>query len=68
MTKFFGSCLSKLDGEIQTEIYTRDWNYMCMINDIVVMILFVKDEQVDINKLYFMTIKIFFKSVLMLGQ
>ena len=41
---------------------------MCMINDIVVMILFVKDEQVDINKLYFMTIKIFFKSVLMLGQ
>ena len=41
---------------------------MCMINDIVVMILFVKDEQVDINKLYFMTIKFFFKSVSMLGQ
>ena len=43
-----------------TLLYTRDLNDVRMINDNVLMILLAKEEQVDINGLYFMTI-IFFQ-------
>ena len=48
INKFLFSGYSEIETKRHTWLWTRDWNDVCMINDIVIILL-VKGEQIDVK-------------------